>query len=378
MKRAVAGILVSSMLLLSACSSSGPGKDTVRIGLIAPLTGDVKTFGESSKKGFDLALEQAGMKVGNLKIEAVIGDDRNDPNEGKNLATKMATKDKVSAIVGSVTSGVTIPVSEVANKNKVVMITGTATNAAVTVDPSAGRKPFAFRACFIDPFQGQVAAKFALNDLKVKTAVIFYDKANPYTVGLTDAFKANFEKGGGKVISLESYAAQDTDFSAVMTKVAGMNPDMLYLPDYYPKASLIAKAAKDKGLKVPMVGGDGWDSDELDYNLLDGHFFTAHYSADDSRPEVQKFVKEFQAKYGERPDSFAALVYDATNILLEAIRKAGSNDGEAIRKAMQELQGFPAVGGAITFDKDGNPIKAATILKVSNKKTYDFVTAIQP
>lgn len=378
MKRAVVGILVLSMLLLSACSSSGPGKDTIRIGLIAPLTGEVKTFGESSKKGFDLAIEQAGGKVGNLKIETVIGDDRKDPNEGKNLATKMATKDKVSAIVGSVTSGVTIPVSEVANKYKVVMITGTATNADVTVDPKTGRKPFAFRACFIDPFQGQVAAKFALENLKVKTAVIFYDKGNAYTVGLSDAFKANFEKGGGQVISMESYSETDTDFSAVMTKVAGMNPGMLYLPDYYPKASLIAKAAKDKGLKVPMVGGDGWDSADLDYNLLDGQFFTAHYSADDNRPEVQKFVKEFEAKYGEKPDSFAALVYDATNILLEAIRKAGSNDGEAIRKAMQELQGFPAVGGAITFDKDGNPIKAATILKVSNKKTYDFVTSIQP
>lgn len=390
MKRVFGGLLVVSMLALSACggtkgttngsgSSDGGSSDkTIKIGFIGPLSGDVKTFGESAKKGFELALEQAGHKAGEYKIATVTGDDRRQSAEGVNIATRMITQDKVKAIVGSVTSDVTIPVSEVADKNKVVMITGTATNEQVTVDAKGNRKPFAFRACFIDPFQGEVGAKYALKDLKVKSAAVLYDKGNDYTVGLAKSFKKQFEDGGGKIVAWESYSLSDTDFAAVMTKVAATKPDMLYLPDYYNKVSLIAKSAKDKGLNVPMVGGDGWDSADLDYAALDGQYFTAHYSADDTRAEVQKFVADFEKKYGVKPDSFAALAYDATNIILEGIRKAGSDDSDKIRQAIQDMKGFNAVGGSISYDAKGNPIKPATILKVSKDKSYKFVTTVAP
>jgi branched-chain amino acid transport system substrate-binding protein len=378
------------MALLTACSgakspgSGGSGTGggnqdkVIKIGLIAPLTGDVKTFGESSKKGFDLALEQAGKKAGEYTIEVVMGDDRNDPTEGVNIATKMITQDKVKAIVGSVTSKVTIPVTEVANQSKTVVITGTGTAAGVTVDAKGEHKPFAFRACFIDPFQGQVAAKFAADNLKAKTAAVLYDKGNDYTVGLSDSFKKNFEAAGGKIVAWESYSKDDADFSAVITNVAATKPDMLYLPDYYNKASLIAKAAKSKGLNVPMMGGDGWDSADLDYAALDGQYFTAHYSADDTRDEVKTFVSAFQKKYNEKPDSFAALVYDATNIVLEGIRKAGTNDSDKIRQAIQDMKDYQTVGGKISFDKSGNPIKSAAILQVSKDKTYKFITSVKP
>ncbi len=403
MKRFLVGLLAVSMLVLSACggASSGSGSDSgpsgststgsgssgpstsagdkvIKIGLIAPLTGSVKTFGESSQKGFRLALEQAGYKAGDFTIEVVEGDDKGDATEGQNLATRFITRDGVKAIVGSITSGVTIPVSRIANENKIPMITGTATAEGVTVEEDGTRKPFIFRACFIDPFQGQVAARFALQELGVKTAAVFYDRGNPYTVGLAESFRAEFEAGGGQIVAWEAYTEADTDFSAVMTNVAALKPELLYLPDYYNKVSLLAKAAKEKGLDVPMLGGDGWDSEDLDFEALAGNYFTAHYSADDPSPAVQKFVQEFEAKYGHKPDSFAALTYDATNILLEAIRVANTDDTDAIRQAMQDLKGFQAVGGSISFDEKGNPIKAATILKVSADKTYEFVTTVNP
>jgi branched-chain amino acid transport system substrate-binding protein len=385
MKRLAAGILALTMFAAAGCGgatagggSSNGGAKTIKVGFIAPLTGDAKTYGESAKKGFDLALEQAGGKAGDFTVQVVSGDDRNDPTEGVNLATKMITQDGVKAIVGAVTSKVSIPVSELANSSKIVTITGTATAAKVTVDDKGNRKPFAFRAPFIDPFQGEVAAKFAVDNLKVKTAAVLYDKGNDYTLGLAEAFKKNFEAKGGKVVAWESYAKDDSDFSAIMTNVAATKPEMLYLPDYYNKVSLIAKAAKAKGLTAPMMGADGWDSSDLDYEALDGGYFTNHYSADDPRPEVQKFVQDFTKKYGAKPDAFASLAYDATNLLLAGIKSANSTDSDKIRQAMQDLKDFPAVGGKITFDKDGNPIKAAAILQVQKNKTYKFITSVQP
>lgn len=382
MKRLMALILVLMMVVVAAgcggAKSGGSGSGTIKVGVIAPMTGDVKTFGDSTKNGFTLAMEQAKYKAGGITIETIVGDDRNDPTEGVNVATKFITQDGVKAIVGSVSSKVSIPISEVANANKVLMITGTSTNTKVTVDDKGKVKPYIFRACFIDPFQGLVGAKFALNNLKVKTAAILYDKGNDYTVGLSEEFKKNFEKGGGKVVAMETYGKDDTDFSAVLTKVAAAKPEMLYLPDYYNKVSLIAKQAKGKGLNVPMMGGDGWDSGDLDFATLDGQYFTNHYSEQDTRPEVKSFVESYKAKYGAVPDALAALAFDATNLLIEAIKKAGSTDTAKIQKAMSELKDVTTVSGKVSFDKSNNPVKSAAILKVKADKKYEFVTTVAP
>jgi branched-chain amino acid transport system substrate-binding protein len=382
MKRIAAGILALSMLAIAGCggaqSGSSASGQSIKVGFIAPLTGDAKTYGESAKKGFDLALEQAGNKAGNLTITVTTGDDRNDPTEGVNLATKMISQDGVKAIVGPVTSSVSIPVSEVANSNKITMISPTGTAAKVTVDDKGNRKPFAFRAPFIDPFQGQVAATFAAENLKVKTAAVLYDKGNDYSVGLMEEFQKTFTAKGGNVVASLSYGKDDKDFSAIVTNMAAKKPDLIYLPDYYGKVSLIATAIKAKGLNVPLVGGDGWDSADLDFKALEGGYFTNHYSADDPSPAVQKFVKDYEAKYKEKPDAFAALGYDATIMLLEAIKQAGSADSEKIRAALQGLKDFPAVGGKLSFDQNGNPIKAAAILQVRADKSYKFITSVQP
>lgn len=372
-------MVMSLALLVTGCGNKEPaktGEKVIKIGFTGPLTGDVKTFGESTRNAFELAIEEAGGKVGDFKIEKVIMDDRNDATEAVNVANKLITQDKVKAIVGSVTSKTTIPISQVANENKVVMITSTATNPKVTVD-GGKRKEFVFRACFIDPFQGTVAAKFATETLKAKTAAVLYDQGNDYTIGLANYFKDNFTKNGGEVIAFSAYSQNDVDFSAVLTNIAKQKPDVLYLPDYYQKVSLIGKQARAKGINAVFLGGDGWDSSELDFATMEGGYFTNHYSADDPRPEVKKWVETYKAKYGAAPDALATLCYDATKLLLNAIKTANSDDPAKIKEAMQATKGFSVISGNITFDKDGNPIKSAAILQIKGGK-QTFVTTVNP
>ncbi len=361
-------------LLLTGCQA--PEEKVIKIGFIGPLTGDVKTFGESTKNGFQMAIDKHNSTAGGYKIVTVIADDRNDPTEAVNVATKLISQDKVQAIVGSVTSSTTIPVSDVANSKKIVQITGTGTNTKVTVDNGV-RKEFVFRACFIDPFQGKVGAKFALDNLKAKTAAVMYDQANDYTKGLAEVFKANFEQGGGEVVAYEAYAKDDSDFSAQLTGIAGKKPDVLYLPDYYQKVSLIGKQARDKGITAPFLGADGWDSSELDFATMEGGYFTNHYSPEDTRPEVQAWVKEYKAKFGSEPDALGTLAYDATNLLLNAIDTAKSNDPVKIKDAMKATKDFQAVTGKLSFDANGDPVKSAAILQIKDgKQTY--VTTVNP
>ncbi|MGE5372950.1 MAG: ABC transporter substrate-binding protein [Solirubrobacterales bacterium] len=371
-------MLLAVSLIMPGCGKGGSQSDanTIKIGFMGPITGDVATFGESTKNAFEMAIAEAGNKAGDYKVEYIIADDKNDATEATNVATKLCTQDNVAAIVGSVTSKATIAASEVSNANKVVQISSTATNPKVTVD-NGKRKEYIFRACFIDPFQGKVAAKFALENLKAKKAAILFDQGNDYTKGLAEQFKLNFEAGGGTIEANEAYAQTDVDFSAVLTKIAGMDVDVLYLPDYYQKVSLIGKQAREKGIKAVFMGGDGWDSKDLDFKTMDGGYFTNHYSPDDPRPEVQNWVKAYEKKYGSKPDALATLCYDATKLLLNAIETAKSNDPAKIKEALQATKDFPAVSGNITFDKDGNPVKAAAVLQIKDGKQV-YVTTVNP
>lgn len=373
-------LLVSVALALTGCggkaSQTGTGEKTIKIGFMGPLTGDAKTFGESTRNAFLLALEQAGMKAGDYKIEHVIADDRNDATEAVNVVDKLISQDKVQAIVGSVTSRTTIAVSEIANSKKVVLISPTATAAKVTVDNNK-RKEFVFRACFLDPFQGEIAARFARESLKAQTAAILYDQGNDYSKGLAESFKSSFEALGGKIVAWEAYSKDDQDFSAVLTNIAEKNPDILYLPDYYGKVSLIGKQARGKGIKAVFLGGDGWDSPELDFAAMEGGYFTNHYSPDDPRPEVQKWIQDYKSKYGAVPDALATLAYDATNILLNAIKTANSNDPVKIKEALQATQNFPGVTGKITFNANGDPVKPAHIIQIKGGKQV-YVTTVNP
>jgi branched-chain amino acid transport system substrate-binding protein len=353
----------------------------IKIGLITPLSGDVKTFGESVRNSFMIAVEEANARggVAGMKITYVIQDDKNDATEAANVANLLVNQQRVKAIVGSVTSKTSIPVSDIIQSAKIPTITPTATNPKVTV-ADGKRKDYMFRACFIDPFQGRVMAKFSRETLKGKSAAVLYDASNDYSKGIAEVFRDEFRKQGGKVAAFESYGKDDVDFSALLTKVKASGADVLFLPDYYNKVGLIAKQVREKGLNVQLVGPDGWDSPDLVKiagSAIEGGYFSNHYSPDDRRPEVAAWVRKYKEKHGQVPDALGTLAYDATNLLLEAIRKAGSDDPKKIRDALASIKGFNGVTGKATLDMNGDSIKSAAILKIEGGR-QKFVKMVQP
>lgn len=364
--RIVVVALFISMLVLSACGAGGGG--TLKIAVLAPLSGDVKTFGESTRDGVLLAVEEWNEKGGVLgkDIEPIVEDSQCSAEVAVSAANKVIDQDGVKFIIGEVCSSASIPVSEIVMAKEVFQISPTSTNPSVTVTEDGSTKPTVFRACFIDPFQGAVAAQFARENLGAQTAAVFLDQGNDYVRGLAEVFIQEFEAAGGEVVVEESYTTDDTDFSAILTKVKDADPDVLYLPDYYDKVNLIAAQAKEQGIEATMLGGDGWDSADLDRSVVEGGYFTNHFSPDDTRPIVQDFVSKYEAKYGSTPDALAALAYDAANILFQAMENANStSDPQAVADAM-ESDSFPVVSGDISYDEQHNPVKAAVVLAVQN------------
>jgi branched-chain amino acid transport system substrate-binding protein len=378
----LASLLLFTGIILAGCG--GGGGDTIKVAILAPLSGPVPTFGVMTRDGALLAIEEWNAKGGVLgkKIQAVVEDSQCTPDPAVNAANKVIDQDKVHYIIGEVCSKASIPISEIANTKKVIQISPTSTNPDVTVGKDGKAKDFIFRACFIDPFQGTVGAKFALDNLKAKTAFIMLDQANDYVKGLAEFFEKAFTAGGGKVVGKETYTAKDTDFSAILAKVAAAKPDLVYLPDYYNVVNLVTKQAKEKGIKAPFMGGDGWDSSDMDLKAADGGYFTNHYSPQDTRPEVQGLVKAFGEKYKDDksqpkvPDALAALAYDATNLMLQGIKEAGADDTAKVKDALVKIS-FNAVSGKITFDANHNPVKSATILAIKDGKVA-FNSVVNP
>ncbi|MGE5189142.1 MAG: ABC transporter substrate-binding protein [Gemmatimonadota bacterium] len=378
MKRTAVFLAAASLAL----AIGGPARaKEIRIGLITPLSGDVKTFGESVRNAFDIAVSEANAAggVAGMKIVPVVVDDKNDPTEAANAANLLINQRRVKAIVGSVTSKATIPVSDLAQQYRIPTITGTATNPKVTV-ADGKRKDFMFRACYTDSFQGTVMAKFSRETLKARTAAVLYDASNDYSKGIAEVFRDAFTRMGGRVSAYESYGRDDVDFSALVTKVKAAKADVLFLPDYYNKVGLIARQVRERGLRVALVGPDGWDSPELVKvagSAIEGGYFSNHYSPEDTRPEVVGWVRKYKARYGQTPDALGTLAYDAANLLFDAIRKAGSDDPEKIKDALAAIKGFKGVTGRFTIDRNGDPIKSAVIIRIENGK-QKFVKVVNP
>lgn len=360
-------VLVASIMLLAACGGGGGGGE-LKIAILAPLSGAVPTFGEMTRDGALLAIEEWNADGGvlGMTIVPIVEDSQCSPDPAVNAANKVINQDGVHYIIGEVCSSASIPISEIADAAKVVQISPTSTNPNVTVDNNGVTKNYIYRACFIDPFQGQVGAKFAFENLGATTAFVMLDQANDYVKGLAEFFKDSFTALGGEIVGEASYTGNDTDFSAILAQIADADPDLVYLPDYYNIVNLVTQQAKDKGMNIPFMGGDGWDSADLDLTAAAGGYFTNHYSPEDPRPEVQEFRANFEAAYGKTPDALAALAYDATNLLLQAIENAGADDTDLVVAALNEIS-FSAVSGLITFDEQHNPIKSATILKVTEE-----------
>ncbi len=347
----------------------------IKIGVVLPLTGDIAAMGQSAKNAISLLDEQVNSKGGVLgkKVKFIIEDDENKPANSANVAQKLITEDVVG-IIGSYSSKCSIAMAPVVNAAKIPMITGTSTNPKVT---EAGE--YIFRSCFIDPFQGTVIAKFAISDLKAKTAAVLFDNGNDYSKGLSEFFQAEFKKEGGQVVDAETYANGDQDFNAQLTKIKGLNPDILVLPDMYSNVGLITKQARALGIKATFLGGDGWDSPDLfkiGGDSVNGSYFTNHFSPDDTAPEVVEYNKAYKAKFNAAPDATSGLVYDAGKILITAIEKAGSADPEKIKDTMKGLT-VQVVSGKVSFDEKRNPVKSAVIIKVEDGK-QKFVKKVNP
>ncbi len=361
--------------------SCGPG-NVIKVGVIAPLTGDVKTFGESTVNGIMLAVEEANRAGGinGKQIKLFISDDKNDPTEAANAGGKLIELDGVVVIIGSVSTKCSLPLADKCQTARIPMITPTSTNPKVTVTDDGKHKEFIFRACFTDSFQGVVAARFAAETLKAKTAAVMFDVGNDYSRGLAEFFKRFFEQTGGKVVAFESYQKDDVDFSALLTKVKQQKPDVLFLPDYYNKVGLIVKQAYQLGLACKFLGGDGWDSPamlEIAGKEIAGGYFVNHYSADEPRPEVQNWVQKYQARYGHKPDALATLGYDAALLLIAALKNAPNAKPEEIQRALSQIRDYPCVSGSISFDEFGNPIKRASIIRYT-ETGQEFVTSFNP
>jgi branched-chain amino acid transport system substrate-binding protein len=383
---AVTAVLTMAVSLVGcgSKSTSGSGGDTIKIGANFEMTGGVAAFGNSQLNGIELAADEINKAGGVLgkKFDIVKQDNQSKADESTRVATKLITQDKVDVLMGATTSTNTLAAVQVANDKKTPMLTASATNPDVTFDSKKNKlNEWVFRACFIDPFQGSVMANFSTQKLNAKTAVIYTDNASDYSKGLQKVFKASFEKNGGKILAEESFQTKDTDFKAVLTRIKQQNPDVIYVPGYYEEVGKIVKQAREMGITVPMMGGDGWDAPQLmeiaGKDALNNTFISNHYSSEDPDPKVKKFVDAYKAKYNTVPDAMAVLGYDGLYMVADAIKRAGEVDKTKIKDALAATKDFEGVTGKIALDKNHDPVKAAVVLEYKDGKQV-YKDKIQP
>ena len=364
----IASIVIAGLLI--ACNPQGGSGDKVRIGVFMSTTGTTANFGISSVNGIKLATEEANAAGGinGKQVELLVQDDRSDPSEAATIVTKFVTQDMVNAVIGEVASSRSLAAAPIAQNAKIPMLTPSSTNPEVTK-----KGDFIFRSCFIDPYQGAAIAQFAAKTLGAKTAAIMVDRKNDYSTGLEKVINETFTKLGGKMVATQSYQEGDQDFNAQLTSLKGANPEVIFVPGYYNDVGLIAKQARDKGITVPLIGGDGWDSEQL-YKIggtaLNGSFFTNHYSPYDTDPKVQKFVNDYKAKYGSTPDALAATAYDAARIMFDAVKRSKSLSGTDIRDALAATKDFPGVTGTVTFNQNRDAVKPIVMIEIKPGGTY--------
>ncbi len=367
------------MLAAFGCSSGGGSQNEIVIGHFASMTGSEATFGRSTDEGLNLAVEEINQAggIGGKKVKIITYDDKGDAREAGSAVTRLVTRDKVVAVVGEVASKLSLTGAPICQENGVPMVTPSSTNPKVT---KIGDK--IFRVCFIDPFQGWVCAKFARENDKLKAtkAAILTDQASPYSVGLQDAFEEAFVKLGGKIVSKQTYQAGDQDFSAQLTSIRSDQPDVIFIPGYYTDVGNIAIQARNLDIKVPLLGGDGWDSaklGEIAGKDIEGSFYSNHYSHQDPAPRVQDFIKKYKDKYGSTPDGLAALGYDAGRILFAAVQKAKSLSGDDIAAELAQTKDFDGVTGKISINEQRDAVKPAVILEMKGG-IPTYVTTIEP
>jgi len=381
-KTHIAFALIALFLVVVACErrGAGPGNNTtgaILIGFYGDLSGRTSNFGQSTKNGVLMITDEINKSGGinGRQIQLISEDDEGRPEKAATVVTKLIDQDRVIALIGENTSGNTLAAAPKAQSSHVPMISPSSTAPSVT---QVG--DYIFRVCFIDPFQGEVMAKFAANTLNAKTAAVMLDFNSPYSRGLTEFFENSFTKLGGKVIGRQSYTQGDRDYKGQLTAIRALNPDVIYVPGYYGEVGVIAKQSQQLGIKAPLLGGDGWDATqlrELGGNALNGDFISHHYSVDDPSPPIQKFVSAYKARYGIIPDALGALGYDAMKVLTEALKRAGTTEAKQLRDALAATSNLAGVTGRITIDGQRNALKPAVVLKLQDGK-YVYQETIYP
>jgi branched-chain amino acid transport system substrate-binding protein len=363
---------------------------TIKIGINAPMTGDIPKVGEGTKFAAEMWLEDikaaGGLDVGGKKypVELVIEDNESKAESAVKVNTKMITEDEVLFIVGPQSSKQAIPAGEVANNYKTPMISPWSTNPDTTKD-----RPFVFRGCFLDPFQGPVLANFIKEEFGFTKAAVLYDVASDYPKGLAEFFKEAWEKvnGPGSVVAFESFTTKDADFSSQLTKIIKSGAEVLFTPQYYNEVALIVQQAHELGWNKPIVGSDSWGSAEtveLCGKDCYGLFFSTHYAAAAAKGATKAFIDRYNEKHGYVPDDVAALTWDALGLVQTAIQSCGKitgnveKDRQCIRDAMAKIREFDGITGKMTFTEDGDPIKCAVIVRISDKGEYEFFKSVCP
>lgn len=384
-------LLLSGALLTASVCALGAEKvqkteKTLSIGVVAELTGDMPAVGTSCRNAAEMAVQEVnaagGLHIGKdkFKVKLLVEDNAGRADQAATVTQKLIDENNVLAIVGPNASRYAIPAAEVAEKSKTVLITPWSTNPKTTINTENNQpKNYVFRACFIDPFQGGVLAKFAMEQLKAKKAAVLYDVASDYNKGIAEVFKTSYEKLGGKVVAFETYTTNDKDFSAQLTKIKEANPDIIFLPNYYSEVPLQVQQAKRLGINVPFIGSDSWGSNEL-LTLggadLNGYYFSTHYAPDNAAPVAKKFIEGYEKNYGAKPDDVAALTYDAFGMLFSAIQNAGKVDREKVRAALSTLKQYKGVTGDARFQADSrDPVKSAVILQIKDGQFAYFTNA---
>lgn len=383
----LAGCLVILGLILAPLAGA---QDTIRIGFNIPLTGDIPKVGEGSRYAAELLkadINKAdGLEVGGKKymLDFIYEDNESKAESATAVMLKLITQNQVLALIGPQASKQAVPAGEIANDFETPMISPWSTNPNTTLD-----RPYVFRGCFLDPFQGPVAANFVTEEFGAKKAAVLYDIASDYPKGLAEYFRSAFEKihGPGSVVAFETFTTKDRDFSAQLTNIVRSGADVLFTPQYYDEVPLIARQARQLGFDKPIMGSDSWGSAEL-MNLCGdfckGQFFSTHYAAAGATGATKDFIDRYNAAYGYIPDDVAALTWDSINIMLQAIKNTGGltgnikKDREAVKNQLAAIENFEGITGNMTFTPEGDPIKCAVVVRISDDGEFEFYKSVCP
>lgn len=377
MKNMFSLLSIAALVAFVGCTKKEANSNEILLGSYSPNTGAIATFGVYQKRGIEMAIEEIN-KAGGINgkmLKHINYDNKSDDNETLAVVNRLISQDKVVAIIGEATSGRSKIGAQVAQAAKIPMLTPSATNPEVT---KVGN--FIFRACFIDPFQGQVMAKFMVDNLKMKKAAILRDVKNDYSVGLSDVFKAELVKAGGEIVDDIAYQEGDVDFKSQLTSIKGKKPDAIFVPGYYNEVALIARQAKELGLNQPLLGGDGWSSPDLfkiAKDAINGSYFSNHYTTESTDPKTVEFVKNFKAKFNEDADVMAALGYDAVYMMAEAMKTAKEITPDNVRAGLAGIKNFHGVTGVMTMNENRDAVKSAVVVRVQGPD-YKFVTSVSP